>query len=55
MRVERPLRRRVRDPGSSDPVPATGGLSDPCLDARGLSDQESSDPDEIHVAKYDNK
>jgi hypothetical protein len=27
-----------------NPVPATGGLSDPCWDACGLSDPESSDP-----------
>ena len=32
------------DPGPSDPVPAIGGLSDPCGDVCGLSDLESSDP-----------
>ena len=35
--------RGLSDPGSSDPVPATGGLIDPCLDACGVSDPCSAD------------
>ena len=34
--------RWLSDPGSSDPAPATGGSSGPCLDACGVSAPESS-------------